>query len=59
MQASSFGHSLLAMHSGLQFGGLPINSFKQAHDGELPTSLQMELGPHGDGSQGFTFSIGW
>jgi hypothetical protein len=46
------------MHSGRQFGGEPINSGKQEHDGESPTALQFEFGPHGDGLQGSTWSLG-
>lgn len=42
-------HSLLLIHSGLQFGGAPINSGLQEHDGELLTTWQTAFGPHGDG----------
>lgn len=31
--------SLFVIHSGRQFGGDPINSGKQEHDGESPTAL--------------------
>lgn len=44
------------MHSGLQFGGLPINVGTQEHDGELPISRHSAFGPHGDGIQGFLMS---
>lgn len=53
IHAKLFGHSLLLMHSGLQFGGVPINSGKQEQDGESPVTLHCEFGPHGDGWQGF------
>lgn len=52
MQAMWFGHSLLLVHSGLQFGGTPINSGIQEQEGESLILWQIELGPHGDGSQG-------
>lgn len=42
------------MHSGRQFGGAPLYSGKQAHKGLSPFTLQIEFGPHGDGSHGFT-----
>lgn len=51
------GHSLLLTHSGLQFGGEPINSDKQEHDGDCPWTLHWEFNPQGDGIQGFP--IGW
>lgn len=54
MQAFSFEHSELVMHSGRQLGGLPKYSSEQAHEGEPAISLQTELGPHGEGSHGFT-----
>lgn len=54
MHAMSFGHSEFVMHSGRQFGGLPRNVSRQAHDGEFPTSLHIELGPQGEGWHGFT-----
>lgn len=49
MQAKLFEHSLLVKHSGLQFGGVPKNSGKHEHDGELLISLQIAFGPHGEG----------
>lgn len=49
MQARWLGHSLLLTHSGLQFGGDPINPSRQEHDGESPISLHSEFGPQGDG----------
>lgn len=54
MQAKLLEHSLLLIHSGLQFGGAPINSGKQEQDGESPETLHCELGPQGDGWQGLT-----
>lgn len=53
MHAKLLGHSLLLIHSGLQFGGAPVNSGKQEQDGESPITLHCELGPQGDGWQGF------
>lgn len=53
MQDKWIGHSLLLIHSGLQFGGEPINSDKQEQDGESPWTLHWEFGPQGDGTQGF------
>lgn len=44
---------MLLTHSGLQFGGDPMNSGKQEQDGESPTGLHCELGPHGVGWHGF------
>lgn len=40
------------MHSGLQFGGDPLNSGKQEQDGKSPTALHIEFGPQGFGEQG-------
>lgn len=42
---------MLLTHSGLQFGGMPINSGRQEHDGASLTALQTALGPHGEGWQ--------
>lgn len=53
MQAKLKEHSLLLTHSGLQLGGVPIKSGKQEHDGDSPETLHCELGPHGEGKQGF------
>lgn len=50
-------HSLLLMHSGRQFGGSPMKSYKQEQDGILFVSLHKELGPQGDGTHGFTSSV--
>lgn len=54
IQALLLEHSGLIEHSGLQFGGLPINVGKQEQEGDPPISLHSEFGPHGDGTQGFT-----
>ena len=54
MQACCVGHSELLTHSGLQFGGIPINSGRQEHEGALLIIWHRALGPHGDGWQGFT-----
>ena len=58
MHAKLVGHSLLLMHSGLQYGGEPINSGKQLHEGEFSDIWHWALGPHGDGWQTFIGS-GW
>lgn len=58
MHAISFGHSVFAIHSGRQFGGLPRKFSRQAHDGEFPISLQIELAPQGEGWQGLTYGGG-
>lgn len=49
MQAKLLKQSELLAHSGLQFGGEPIYSFKHEQDGESPTAWHCEFGPHGDG----------
>lgn len=56
MQAKLLEQSELTVHSGRQFGGLPINVDKQEHDGTFPTLLHSALGPQGDGTHGFTTS---
>lgn len=45
-------HSAFILHSGRQFGGLPLYSGKHMHEGEPPISLHCEFGPHGDGMHG-------
>ena len=52
MHAKWLEHSLLLIHSGLQFGGEPRKSGKQEHDGLSPDTLHWALGPQGDGIQG-------
>jgi len=46
------------MHSGLQFGGDPMNSGKQEQDGVSPFTWHCELGPQGDGTHGFPTGSG-
>lgn len=58
MQAKCGVHSLLLMHSGLQFGGTPMNSVKHEQAGDSPLTMHCELGPHGDGIHGFCGTIG-
>lgn len=41
------------IHSGLQFGGDPINSAKHEQEGVSPLTWHWDLGPHGEGTQGF------
>lgn len=52
MQANVLAHSPLLTHSGLQFGGAPINSGRQEHAGDSPAALHSELGPQGEGWHG-------
>lgn len=54
MHASMLEHSGLMVHSGLQLGGIPKYPTKQEQEGDLPMLRHSELGPHGDGTQGFT-----
>lgn len=56
IQARSLGQLECIVHSGLQFGGLPINERIHEHDGELPISRHSAFGPQGDGTQGFLMS---
>lgn len=58
IQAKLSAHSLLLIHSGLQFGGLPMNSGKQVQTGASLTVLQIELAPQGDGRQGLRGGAG-
>lgn len=57
MHDLSLLQSVFTTHSGLQYGGLPTNPFKQEHDGTPPISLQREFGPQGDGRHGLIGSI--
>lgn len=41
------------IHSGLQLGGVPVNSGRQEHEGAPPILRHCELGPHGEGMHGF------
>lgn len=62
MHALLLGHSELIVHSGLQFGGVPIYSFKHEHEGVPPISRHCEFGPQGEGTHGFTMvgsGVGW
>lgn len=52
MQAILAGHSALIVHSGLQFGGLPLYVGKQEHDGTPPISRHSENMPQGDDMHG-------
>jgi len=47
------GHSEFEMHSGRQLGGAPTNSGRQEQDGDSPDTRHSELGPQGEGWQGF------
>lgn len=59
IQAKWGAHSLFARHSGRQFGGAPMYSGIHWQEGIwLPFSWQIELGPHGDGWQGFIGAVG-
>lgn len=51
-------HSPLLTHSGLQFGGDPVKSGRQEHDGLSLATWHAELGPHGEGSHGFEGGVG-
>jgi len=46
------------MHSGLQFGGDPINSAKHEQEGVSPFTWHCELGPQGDGTHGLPTGSG-
>lgn len=54
IHANLSAHSLLLIHSGLQYGGDPTYSGKQEHDGKPLRTLQTAFDPHGDGWQGST-----
>ena len=58
IQAWLLGHSALIEHSGRQFGGDPIYVGRHEQDGLSLKSLHCELGPHGDGTQGFLTTTG-
>lgn len=53
MHAKWEEHSLLLIHSGLQFGGELIKLGRQEQEAWSLTSLHSEFGPHGDGWHGF------
>lgn len=42
----------MLIHSGRQFGGIPMNSGEQEQDGVSRTTEHCAFGPHGDGRQG-------
>lgn len=42
IQAMLLGHSAWTIHSGLQFGGLPIYDDKHEQDGEFPCAIHWE-----------------
>lgn len=56
IQARFWGHSLLILHSGWQFGGFPEYSGRQEQTAWLLISLHWLLGPQGLGWQGFVGS---
>lgn len=58
MQAKLFEHSVFDTHSGRHRGGEPIISWAHEHEGWPPTSLQIELGPQGEGEHGLTGVVG-
>lgn len=55
MHAKVAVHSLLLIHSGLQFGGELKKPLRQEQDGSSLTTLHSALGPQGDGWHGLTF----
>ena len=59
LQANSVGQSLLNIHSGWQFGGLPIMFGWQEQSQRSPCLLGgLEYGPQGLGLQGSSSTIG-
>lgn len=46
------------VHSGLQFGGKPIESIKQEQEAKLLIISHLALGPQGLGEHGFCFLEG-
>lgn len=59
IQAKLLAHSELIVHSGRQFGGLPIKLPTHEHEGDPPISRHCELGPQGDGKHGSIYTGGW
>lgn len=57
MQANRVSHSELIVHSGLQFGGDPINSLRQVQTAWPFLSIHWLFGPHGDKLQGLGSTI--
>lgn len=58
MQAKLLRHSGLIVHSGLQFGGIPIKPSTHEHAGLSPRNWHIEFGPHGDGTHGLIGTLG-
>jgi hypothetical protein len=52
MHAWLLGQSELITHSGLQFGGIPMNVGRHEQAGDPSLFWHRELKPHGDGTQG-------
>lgn len=59
MQAKFRAQSEFTLHSGRQYGGIPLNSGKHEHDGLPLSGRHLELGPQGLGTQGLTCSTSW
>lgn len=57
LQASERGQSVLTIHSGLQVGGAPRYPATQEQTGCPLISRQILFGPHGEGEQGFSFTV--
>lgn len=58
IHAKCEGHSLLLIHSGLQYGGEPRNSGRHEHVGVSPATRHSAFAPQGDGTQGFVCRTG-
>lgn len=58
MQAKFLGQSELMTHSGLQFGGAPMNPGRQEQAGCPLTGRHCEFGPHDDERHGFEDGFG-
>lgn len=59
IQAKFRAHSEFTLHSGRQYGGIPLYSGKHEHDGWPLSGTHRELGPQGLGTQGFTGGASW
>lgn len=59
IHAKLLGHSEFIIHSGLQFGGLPIYPTTQEHEGRPLMSWHIEFAPHGAGTHGFILIKGF
>ena len=53
MHALVDGHSGLIVHSGRQFGGVPMYPVKHEQAGLSPLTAHSAFGPQGEGWQGF------